>query len=170
MRLFIAIPLEETMKQTLLRIQEGFRDQGVKGTYTPKQNMHLTLAFIGEYGDPEEVADVLERIDFQPFRLELSGTGCFGDLWWAGLKESRELETLVKKVRRALGDAGIPFDRKKFRAHITLLRRAAAPHGIDLSRLPHSAASSTVDGFCLMQSTRGKSGMIYTELSRVPAR
>ena len=34
-----------------------------------------------------------------------------------------ELEKLAKKVRRALSEAGIPFDRKKFKAHTTILRK-----------------------------------------------
>ena len=53
MRLFIAINLNETMKQTLLDIQNAMRGCGIEGNYTPEENMHLTLAFIGEYEDPD---------------------------------------------------------------------------------------------------------------------
>lgn len=52
MRLFIAALLSEAMKDSVEEVQEELRIQGVKGNYTTRENMHLTLAFIGEYGDP----------------------------------------------------------------------------------------------------------------------
>ena len=80
MRLFIAIPMDETMAKALLQTQEIFRMQGIKGNYTPRENMHLTLAFIGEYGDPDEVMDALENVSFRSFRIRLNQIGTFGDL------------------------------------------------------------------------------------------
>ena len=60
MRLFIAIPLSEKMKQSVADTQGAFRFRGVRGNYTPEENLHVTLAFIGEYGDPNAVLDALE--------------------------------------------------------------------------------------------------------------
>ena len=88
MRLFIAINLTQNMKQALLDAQDTMKKAKVHGRFTPEANMHLTLAFIGEYPDPDDVLDVLEDITFQPFTITLEGTGCFGDLWWAGIKKS----------------------------------------------------------------------------------
>ncbi|MBR6444724.1 MAG: RNA 2',3'-cyclic phosphodiesterase, partial [Firmicutes bacterium] len=66
-----------------------------------------------------------------------------------------------------LADAGIPFDRKKFTPHITLIRRAK-----QVSKpSPRSRAAAggtaemTVDHISLMRSDRGKTGMVYTELT-----
>ena len=167
MRLFIAIPTNPKLKESLLNIQETFRREGIQGHYTPQENLHLTLAFIGEYGDPDEVMDALEAIRFAPFTIRLNQVGCFGDLWWAGIAESDALKNLASRVRHALAEADIPYDRKRFKPHITLLRRAVIPRRSRLDNLPQPDVSMKVDHFSLMQSTRGKHGMIYTEVGRI---
>ena len=48
MRLFIAINLSDDMKAALLDLQNDLYDRGVRGRYTTEENLHLTLAFIGE--------------------------------------------------------------------------------------------------------------------------
>ena len=88
MRLFIAIQLNEEMRNLLGEIQDTYRRMAVRGNYTPPENLHLTLAFIGEYDSPEAVLDALETVSFQPFRILLDRTGCFGDLHWAGIADS----------------------------------------------------------------------------------
>ncbi len=195
MRLFVAIQLSDSVKQALTALQENFRAKGVRGNYTSEENLHLTLAFIGDYPDPNEVLEVMKTVTFEPIRLEFSGVGSFHDLWWAGIRENPELQALVKKLRRSLADAGIPFDRKKFRPHITLVRRPVirGRHGSAAELLETLTEESAVlsgqragreifppamqEGTCffppavmqadrisLMLSTRGRHGMIYTEL------
>ena len=48
MRLFYAILLSEEMKQALVGAQDFLRAQGIQGNYTRRENLHLTLAFLGE--------------------------------------------------------------------------------------------------------------------------
>ncbi len=55
MRLFIAIPLSDTMKDALTAVQDEMYDNGVRGNFTSRENMHLTLAFIGEYPDKDHI-------------------------------------------------------------------------------------------------------------------
>ena len=57
------------------------RNQHVGGNYTPAENLHITLAFIGEYPNSEEVMDALSSIKFKPFTINLDGFGCFGNLF-----------------------------------------------------------------------------------------
>ena len=78
MRLFIAILLDENIKDALLETQREFRSFGLTGSYSPEENLHLTLSFIGEYDDPEEIMRAMEEARFDPFRLTLGGTGFFG--------------------------------------------------------------------------------------------
>ena len=160
MRLFIAINLSDAMKDALISAQNRILDHGVRGHYTTEENMHLTLAFIGDYPDAEPVLDALSAVSFAPFDITLEGMGSFGDLWWAGIKESAALASVVRRVRRALAENGIPFDRKRFSPHITLIRKASGKMpGIQIR-----PASMTVNCISLMRSDRGKHGMIYTEL------
>ena len=170
MRLFIAIQLNEEMRNLLGDIQDSYRRMAVRGNYTPAENLHLTLAFIGEYDDPDKVLEALETVSFQPFRISLDRTGCFGDLHWAGIADSPQLDNLVKQIRHALANAGIPFDKKRFRAHITFLRRATFPRGAKTPLPIIEPASMQVEEIALMCSTRGKHGMIYTKIGAVEAR
>ena len=166
MRLFISINLNDEMKDALIDIQETMRVYGIHGNETVPDNMHLTLAFIGEYDDPDHVKRVVDSIEIRPFEIRLNGIGAFRDLWWAGIENSAPLMAVSRRLRRALAEADIPFDRKKFSPHITIIRRA----GGRLSEVPeeeiaaHFGGVMTVDHISLMRSDRGKHGMIYTEL------
>ena len=165
MRLFVAIELSDAVKDALIEAQNRMYDRGVRGSYAQEENLHLTLAFIGEYAEAEPVVDALSAVSFSAFGLALDGFGCFGDLWWAGLRASPALDALARRVRYALAEQGIPFDRKRFSPHITLLRKAKGA----VPPLRTQSAEMTVDAFTLMRSDRGKNGMIYTPLARFPA-
>ena len=169
MRLFVAIPLDSGMKKSLRGIQDELRRRGVRGRYTAPENLHLTLAFIGEYPDPDAVLEAMTALRFPPVKLRLSGLGSFGSLWWAGLAEDERLSALVRQLRHALADRAIPFDRKRFLPHITLLRQAAWRGDPELGTVPVPPAEMTAERVSLMLSTRGRSGMLYTELGAVRA-
>ena len=85
MRIFIAIQFEEAFRQTLLDVQSALKACGIKGNYTKPENFHLTLAFIGEYRNPQNILDTLDDIEFAPFELSLNGIGRFETILWAGL-------------------------------------------------------------------------------------
>ncbi|MBQ6660362.1 MAG: RNA 2',3'-cyclic phosphodiesterase [Lachnospiraceae bacterium] len=165
MRLFIAIQFDDVMRKALTGLQQSLRAQRVTGNYTPAENLHLTLAFVGDYDDPEAVLEAIERADFRPTELALAGVGCFGDLFWVGLADNKALQAYVKRLRRELAEAGIPFDRKHFSPHITLIRRVSVPGGgaVPVSEAPIGRMLAT--HVSLMRSDRGKNGMIYTEIS-----
>ena len=167
MRLFIAIQLNQEMKDALLDAQDAMRRLGVRGNYTPEENLHLTAAFLGDFPDPGRVLDVIDEVRFEPFEIALGETGSFPRIWWAGIEESRELQALAKQLRRELAGAGIPYDRKKFSPHITLIRNPACRNELALEDVVRRCrkASMTVDHLSLMRSERGKHGMIYTEIT-----
>ena len=71
----------------------------------------------------------------------------------------------MRRIRRALAESEIPFDRKRFSPHITLIRKAEGPMpGIQLKK-----AAMQVDRILLMRSDRGKRGMIYTAVGELAA-
>ena len=59
MRLFVAIGLNGDIKDAVKDLQDRSRDRRTKGHYPPEENLHITLAFIGEYSDPSEVLDAM---------------------------------------------------------------------------------------------------------------
>ena len=164
MRIFIALQFEETFRQALLDVQRTLKNCGTKGNYTKPENLHLTLAFIGEYGNPQDILDALDDIEFTPFELSLSGIGRFETVLWAGLSVSEQLSQNVKRIRRALAEQGIPFDRKKFTPHITLVRQYYLTKGTEFPDIAIPQLSMKVSDFSVMRSERGRNGMIYTEI------
>ena len=164
MRLFVAIRFNDEILNSLEELQSDLHQSGLRGNYTKAENLHLTLAFIGEYGDVEAVREALGEVEFSPFEISLDGIGRFGDLYWAGIRKSDELEKLTKRIRRALAGAGIPFDRKKFNPHITLVRKAVYRGQGPLPDVTLPEACMPADHFLLMNSERGKNGMVYSEI------
>ena len=161
MRLFIAIRLSDEMKKALVTCMHDLKKQGVEGNYVPAQNLHMTLAFLGEYDDPAKVKDVIRKVPLPEFRLSLSEKGNFGNILWAGVKGNQKLKTYVKDLRAALAEEGIPFDREKFVPHITLIRKVSAkkPYQVHLPK-----ADMTVKKASLMRSEQKNEKMVYKEL------
>ena len=172
MRLFTAIKLSPGTEHLLTDIQARLREQGVSGNFTNCNNLHITLAFIGEYGRPDAVMKALETVSFEPFGLSVGGeVGCFGELLWVGIPKPKALSSLAGRVRRALEEENIPFDRKPFKPHITIVRRAA----FDKDRLSAalngmSVEKMTVDKISLMDSRRINGRLVYTEIGAVRAK
>ena len=79
------------------------------------------------------------------------------------MDESAPLHAVVRRIRHALADHNIPFDRKRFSPHITLIRKATGTMpGIQIEKV-----SMPVERILLMRSDRGKHGMIYTEVGEI---
>ena len=95
MRLFVAIPLSEEIKNALVGVMHDLKKQGVEGNYVPARNLHMTLAFIGEYDNPGKVKEIMEKVPLPEFRLSLGDKGNFGNILWAGVKGNQKLKTYV---------------------------------------------------------------------------
>lgn len=167
MRLFVAIKLNENMKAAFINAQDLMYESGVRGNYCAEDNLHLTLAFIGEYPDADYVINALQTVSFTPFQITSEEIGSFGDLWWAGISDNPALQAVVRRVRRALAQAKIPYDKKPFRPHITLIRKARTDNGIPATDI--EGEKMCVNSISLMKSDRGKNGMIYTEIGKLRA-
>ena len=161
MRLFIAIQLSEEMRKALVDCLHDLKKQGVEGNYVPAQNLHLTLAFIGEYRDPEQVKQILASVPLPAFRLEMKKKGNFGNILWAGVKGNQKLKTYVRDLRAALKNAGIPFEDDRFTPHITLIRKVSArsPYQVHLPK-----AEMEVKRASLMKSETKNGKVTYREV------
>lgn len=164
MRLFFAVLPDDSFRDALTGAQDALRKRQYTGHFTDPRSLHLTLCFIGEYSDPDAVLEQAERIRFAPFPLTLSGyIGSFGDLLWAGAEPDPALAQSAKRLRHVLAEAQIPFDRKPFYPHITLLRNAASRQ--PFSDIVVARVHMDVCRISLMRSDFGKHGAQYTEIS-----
>ena len=173
MRLFIAIKFSSEIEKVLTDLQDDLKTQGITGNYTNIQNLHLTLAFIGEYDDPKRVMDALNQVLFDPFTISLDEQiGNFGDILWVGTKKNPTLMSLDLRVRKALDSYHIPYDRKTFRPHITIVRNAKVYGKKEkyISEKKIEKTSMTVEKISLMESSRIDGKLVYTEIDSVEAK
>ncbi|ANK82816.1 MAG: 2'-5' RNA ligase [Rhizobiales bacterium NRL2] len=130
MRLFIGIRLPEPVAERL-----AMTAGGVPGArWIPRENLHLTLRFLGDTETPmaEDLVDELSALRAPAFDLRLAGVGLFGDrrrtrMLWAGVEPQPALTHLQKKVEQAAQRAGFEPERRKFHPHVTLARLRDAP-------------------------------------------
>ncbi len=168
MRLFISLNFDANTVEALCNLQSLLRDNCVEGNFTKPQNLHMTLAFIGEYGKQDDVLDVMEEVPFRYIPICFSDVYVHREMVLVSIAHNPGLESYVRRLRRALAEKGIPFDRKNFNPHITLVRKAVLKNGLPENLLKNSGLRITdADLVSLMQSTRGKNSMIYTVLGQI---
>ncbi|MFY9381437.1 MAG: RNA 2',3'-cyclic phosphodiesterase [Eubacteriales bacterium] len=172
MRLFVAIALSENMKKPLLRAISELRNVATQGNFTKEENLHLTLAFIGEVST-SRVADAkraLDKVSAHPFTLALDGgIGRFvrsgGDIYYANVGGGNALLSLASDVKRELTAAEFAIEERAFRPHITLGREVTVSSPV--SSISIEPASMTVSHFGLYKSERIAGKLTYTEIHRI---
>jgi RNA 2',3'-cyclic 3'-phosphodiesterase len=132
-RTFIAVDIGDAIRERIVSLQEtlGRNSSGVK--WVEKENLHVTLHFLGEVGELDIVKicrvakEQLE--DMVPFTMNISGLGCFPTprrpkILWVGVEEGSEQLTQIHSVlEQPLFDLGCyRREERAFHPHITLGR------------------------------------------------
>ena len=102
MRLFVAINFGEAMMDALTETQDRLRGHGVEGNFTRPENLHLTLAFIKDYGNPQDILDAMEAVPFEQFLIRLDG-----------IRHYRQSDQAVPSQERGLGGLHIGHRREQ---------------------------------------------------------
>lgn len=166
MRLFLAIDFPESVKdqiyQTILEMKRQYPD----GAYTCRENLHLTLVFIGETKRLNDVKKVMSQVNNAAFNLSFSGVGSFrrqgGDIFWLGVLPCPPLIALYENLSEKLKAEGFDIETRPYSPHLTLGRKISLPGGFDGLRSPD--VSCFIDRFSLMKSERIDGKLVYTEL------
>ncbi|MFR6095382.1 MAG: RNA 2',3'-cyclic phosphodiesterase [Dysosmobacter welbionis] len=160
MRLFLAIQLSPAVREALLTAQDALRRQG-RGSFPPPENLHLTLAFLGEAEDLTRARAALSEVSCRPFSLAVGGPpGHFGDLLWAGVRADPALEELAVSLQADLRSRGFCQEDRPWLPHITLVRRWRARSAGDRPPREHGGPADL-----LLRSDQIDGKRIYTELS-----
>ncbi|MBR2742735.1 MAG: RNA 2',3'-cyclic phosphodiesterase [Clostridia bacterium] len=176
MRLFVAVNFPEDIKDGLYEASELLKRECVKGSFSRRENYHLTLCFIGETERVSDVKRIMDGVSFDAFNITIYGLGSFrsgdGDIYWAGVKENAALSCLAAKLSSSLSGAGFKIDKKPFRPHITLGRRVKPKAGFDRGEFIKSFAPARVrvSKISLMKSERIDGILTYTEIYSVSGR
>ena len=162
MRLFVAVEFSQTVKDALCEAMNCLRRQGIEGRFTRRDNLHLTLAFIGESERTTDAVRAINRVAAESFSLKLKGSGFFGDLMWAGVEKNEALDRLANDVAQALREENFKIERRAFVPHITLVRKASENAKNIPIRL--NEARMIVSGVSLMRSERIDGRLVYSRV------
>lgn len=168
MRLFIAINPNNDIRSRLLSLRDELKARSRRGNFVSPDNLHLTLAFLGEC-DESKTANAklaMDAVKVQPVAFDVQSLGRFrrqgGDIWWAGVREDRALLELQRSLTDRLVAAGFVLDGRKYSPHITLARQVVTdvtPWRIE----PFGETARIID---LMKSERINGKLTYTSIYR----
>lgn len=177
MRLFIAIDFTPKVKEYLYDIIQELKQQSNRGTFTRFENLHLTLAFLGEM-EKERIPAIVEAmkntcIGREPFAMTIGGFGKFishGEfLYWCGIRDNDSLLNLQQSLVSKLTEQKIHVDLKPFQPHITLGRRCSMKKTFHEKEFSEQIAFNElkVSAIHLMKSERMDGKLTYTSLHEV---
>ncbi len=175
MRLFIAIEFPDEVKKALIRLRKDI--PGAR--WVPVEQIHLTLAFLGEVDEPTtgRLTGELSQIRTPAFKLCFTGTGCFPDrrrprVLWVGLEPEPRLNLLAAKIRTAVLNCGIPQEERPFSPHITLARLklpSSRESGVFLDQQAKKILPPlSVQEFTLFQSRLTPQGAVHIPIRSFP--
>jgi RNA 2',3'-cyclic 3'-phosphodiesterase len=129
MRIFIALDIDDSIRQRILRFLEDVRGFAPEARWVRAESLHVTLKFIGEKR-PEEIEQIkhaLSGIHADPFDVTFRGYGFFptatsARVFWVGIEAPTALAKLATAVDEATAALGLPREEHPFNPHLTLAR------------------------------------------------
>lgn len=138
------------------------------GKAVARDNIHLTLAFLGEIGAGlvAEVAALGGALELTPFDFKLDQLGFWrrNGIVWAGCERApAPLAGLVADLQAGLAGLGIRVEKRPYVPHLTLVRR-----GRRAPELRMAPVAWPVTEFCLVRSRLSSTGAHYEVTGRWP--
>jgi RNA 2',3'-cyclic 3'-phosphodiesterase len=163
-RLFFALwPPAKTAHALARWTHEVAHDTG--GTPTASDNIHLTLAFLGE-ADPGKAYNAAQRVQGARHALPIDQAHYWkhNKIVWVGPQTlPAPLAALVNRLHGSLKEHGFVMEERPFAAHITLLRKAKPPKSM-LPALP--SVEWPVQEMLLVRSRTSPKGSTYEPVER----
>jgi len=191
MRIFVALDIDDAIRERIQRFLDGVRGFAPDARWVPPESLHVTLKFIGEKPAEtvEQIKHALSGVVSESFDLTFRGYGFFPTLkaarvFWIGIEAGAPLTTLATVVDEATSTLGIPKEDRPFSPHLTLARgggRSGAPGWRredqsnknfqylqeKLAALPAPEfGTMTAREFFLYQSELMRGGSRYTKIAR----
>ena len=193
MRLFIALDLDDGIRECISRFMAGVEPFAPDARWVKPASLHVTLKFIGEQPEAsvEGIKHALTTIRARAAEIHFRGYGFFptpnsARVFWVGMEAGPELASLAATVDETTGALGIPKEERAFSPHLTLARaagRSGAPRRMKgdrpnrvFQRLqeklaplpPPEFGTMTAREFFLYRSQLSPKGSTYTKLQRFP--
>ena len=175
MRLFVALPVPDAVREELLDPMEGVA--GVR--WQDADNLHITLRFIGDVSrhQADDLACALADVASRDFAVALQGVGHFETKGrptaiFARVAPSPALADLQQRVENACNRAGFAGETRKFIPHVTLGRLNRSSADIREWLVRHTALALgpwQAEGFALYESLLVPGGSIYSKIEQFPS-
>src|SRR5579862_1008650 len=97
MRLFIALDIDDAIRERLSRFMEGIRNFAPDARWVKEESLHVTLKFIGEQPDEnvDQIKSALTSITATGSEIKFGGYGFFptaksARVFWIGMESGPE--------------------------------------------------------------------------------
>lgn len=176
-RLFIGVKLPNGICEKLASFQTKLTSV-VEGSFVPKENMHITLRFLGDVKKAllEQIKTTCaSAIKSYKFSCEVKGAGVFPSagsarVVWAGVGSGTES---LAGIWKALDEKLSKYDfegETDFHPHVTLVRVKKVLNKEVLRRVLRGASlfgAFRIEEVCLMKSELTKSGAKYSVIEKI---
>ncbi len=182
-RIFIGLDLVADVRSALEDIQFDLMDMVPENAivWSKPENMHLTLAFLGDGNQPEQVGAVCDLLDktvtdTPSFKLRLGPLGCFPrrrnpKVIYTGVQGgTKQLSDLQQSLETELAKIGYEPEKRKYTPHLTLgfVRK---PDQVEKARIPFGSESPpaewTISAVHLYHSYKTKKGPVYKKIHSI---
>jgi 2'-5' RNA ligase len=186
-RLFFALWPEEKVRASISSSLEQFpayTDGSVSGRPVPLYNLHLTLHFLGQVSEGEQVCmhHAAQSINAEQFTLQLDRYGTFprAKVFWFGPDADQDvlpqaLSDLHRDLGEALENCGYHTEDRPYTPHITLLRKCRIDETRSLEKSSgesiwqaDSSITWRVKEFVLVRSVPTSIGVKYQVIEKYP--
>lgn len=176
MRLFVAADLSDSDAASVIRATAALRERHPAARWTPPQQLHLTMVFIGNRS-PAELAtlnDAISSVTHRavPFEVSMGQGDGFterrrgGGVAWLRVADGFERASALSLELDQQMDSRA-FTKVPPRPHLTLARGVPEELLADLRKLSgHLELGWTVDNIVLFRSRSVAGGSYYEELAR----
>src|SRR5271163_363375 len=191
MRLFIALDIDDAVRERISRFIDGVSGFAPDARWMKPESLHVTLKFIGEQPDStvEQMSQTLSTVTADAMEIRFRGYGFFptaktARVFWVGIEARPELSSLAAIVDEKTATLGIPKEDRVFSPHLTLARggggsgsprwRKGDGPNRSFQRLQEKLdalsapefGTMTAREFFLYQSQLSPKGSTYTKLAR----
>jgi len=129
MRLFIALDIDQAIRDGITRFLDGVRGFAPDARWVAPESLHVTLKFIGEQPDAavESIQSALRNISATKTEILFRGYGFFptatsARVFWVGMKAGPGLASLAGIIDKTVSSLGVPKEERVFSPHLTLAR------------------------------------------------
>jgi len=129
MRLFLALDIDDAIRQRITRFIEGLHNFAPDARWMKPESLHVTLKFIGEQPDSavDNIKDAMRSVEATAPEIRFRSYGFFptpksARVFWIGMEAGPQLAELAATIDEKLSALGIPKEDRPFSPHLTLAR------------------------------------------------